>query len=137
MKSKTTIEEKVPPCSEDGFCGRFDCAYLNHGCLDIMVDERTYDMEHVSDRSLEEMIDDDVELPDALIDYDSCELALEHLMAEEFMESLSDNERYIVNCLLNGMTHQQISDTMDCTRQSVSRSVERICDKANDYLSYN
>ena len=85
--------------------------------------------------SIEELLEYETDMPDVLIDYDSCDIALEHVMAEEFMGMLSDNEKYIVESLLNGMTHEEISATMDCTRQSITRCVERICNKANDYLS--
>ena len=85
--------------------------------------------------SIEELLEYEIDMPDVLIDYDSCDIALEHVMAEEFMGMLSDNEKYIVESLLNGMTHEEISATMDCTRQSITRCVERICNKADDYLS--
>ena len=86
-----TMEEKVAQCS------------VATDCFDGFVDDiEWYGM---VERSLDEMIDDESEVPDALIDYDSCDIAVEHLMAEEFIESLSDHERHIVKCLLDGMTH--------------------------------
>lgn len=86
--------------------------------------------------SYEELCANDDKLPDTLVDYDSYETIIEDIMVEDFINSLNDNEKHIVNELLNGMTHQEISDTMDCTRQSVSRCIERIGAKAIDFLSY-
>lgn len=123
---ETTGEEKVTSCKGDS--QRVDV-------LEQIVEDVEW-YENVA-CSVEELLEHEAEIPDALIDYDSCELAVEHVMAEEFMATLSKNEKYIVESLLNGMTHEEISATMDCTRQSVTRCIERICNKANDYLSYN
>lgn len=130
---KATIEEKAAQCNDvDNLTNEFG------ECIGIFsYDDVTYETLHMFDRSLEDMIEHDEELPDDLIDYDSCDIAIEHLMVDEFMDSLSRNERHIVEYLMNGMTHDEISATMDCTRQNVTRCVERICKKANDFLSYN
>lgn len=88
-------------------------------------------------RSYEDMCYMDELIDDALIDYDSCDNMLSDIVVKEFINSLNDNEKYILSCLLNGMTHQEISDTMDCTRQNVTRTVERLGTKAIDFLSYN
>lgn len=80
---------------------------------------------------IDELIDDD------LIDYDSCDNMLSDIIVKEFISGLNINEKYILSCLLNGMTHQEISDTMDCTRQNVTRTVERLGTKAIDFLSCN
>lgn len=119
-----TNEEKVASCECDG------------QRPDILerIEEDVEWYENVA-CSIEELLEYETDIPDVLIDYDSCDIALEHVMAEEFMGMLSDNEKYIVESLLNGMTHEEISATMDCTRQSITRCVERICNKANDYLS--
>lgn len=87
--------------------------------------------------SYDELCVDEYNIPDSLIDYDSYETMLSDMMVEEFINSLNDNEKYILSGLLNGMTHQEISDTMDCTRQNVTRTVERLGTKAVDFLSYN
>lgn len=119
-----TNEEKVASCKDDS------------QRPDILerIEEDVEWYENVA-CSIEELLEYETDIPDVLIDYDSCDIALEHVMAEEFMGMLSDNEKYIVESLLNGMTHEEISATMDCTRQSITRCVERICNKANDYLS--
>ena len=121
---KITNEEKVASCKDDS------------QRPDILerIEEDVEWYENVA-CSIEELLEYETDIPDVLIDYDSCDVALEHVMAEEFMGMLSDNEKYIVESLLNGMTHEEISATMDCTRQSITRCVERICNKANDYLS--
>lgn len=113
--------------SDDRYCGFY-------GCLDIEIADADYECDHVGDCSLEDFDDN---LPDALIDYDFDERVLGNMMVSKFVRSLSDNEKYILSCLLNGMTHQEISDTMDCTRQNVTRTVERLGTKAIDFLSYN
>lgn len=132
-KMEATIEEKAAQCRNiDDLTNEFG------ECIDMLTyDDVTYETLHMFDRSLEDMIEHDEELPDDLIDYDSCGIAIEHLMVDEFMDSLSRNERHIVEYLMNGMTHDEISATMDCTRQNVTRCVERICKKANDLLPYN
>lgn len=87
--------------------------------------------------SYEDMCYIDELIDDALIDYDSCDNMLSDIIVKEFISGLNINEKYILSCLLNGMTHQEISDTMDCTRQNVTRTVERLGTKAIDFLSYN
>lgn len=121
---ETTYEEKVTSCEDDS---------QRANVLEQIVEDVEW-YENVA-CSIEELLEHETDIPDVLIDYDSCDIALEHVMAEEFMGMLSDNEKYIVESLLNGMTHEEISATMDCTRQSITRCVERICNKANDYLS--
>lgn len=121
---KTTDEEKVTSCKDDS---------QRTNVLE-QIDEDVEWYENIV-CSIEELLEHGTDIPDVLIDYDSCDVAIEHVMAEEFMSMLSDNEKYIVESLLNGMTHEEISATMDCTRQSITRCIERICDKANDYLS--
>ena len=87
--------------------------------------------------SYEDMCYIDELIDDSLIDYDSCDNMLSDIIVKEFISGLNVNEKYILSCLLNGMTHQEISDTMDCTRQNVTRTVERLGTKAIDFLSYN
>lgn len=87
--------------------------------------------------SYEDMCYIDELIDDALIDYDSCDNMLSDIIVKEFISGLNINEKYILSCLLNGMTHQEISDTMDCTRQNVTRTVERLGTKAIDFLSCN
>lgn len=87
--------------------------------------------------SYENMCVSDEEINQNLIDYDTCDTMLSDIMVKDFIGSLNDNEKYILSCLLNGMTHQEISDTMDCTRQNVTRTVERLGTKAIDFLSCN
>lgn len=111
-----------------------DFYYGFYGCLDIEMADADYECDHVGDCSLEDF---DNNLPNVLIDYDFDERILSDMMVNEFISSLNDNEKYILSCLLNGMTHQEISDTMDCTRQNVTRTVERLGTKAIDFLSYN
>lgn len=111
-----------------------DFYYGFYGCLDIEMADADYECDHVGDCSLEDFDDN---LPDVLIDYDFDERVIGNMMAKEFINSLNDNEKYILSCLLNGMTHQEISDTMDCTRQNVTRTVERLGAKAIDFLSCN
>ena len=121
---ETTYEEKITSC---------ECDSQRANVLEQIVEDVEW-YENVA-CSIEELLEHETDIPDVLIDYNSCDIALEHVMAEEFMGMLSDNEKYIVESLLNGMTHEEISATMDCTRQSITRCVERICNKANDYLS--
>ena len=111
-----------------------DFYYGFYGCLDIEITDADYECDHVGDCSLEDFDDN---LPDVLIDYDFDERVIGNMMVNKFIGSLSDNEKYILSCLLNGMTHQEISDTMDCTRQNVTRTVERLGTKAIDFLSCN
>lgn len=87
--------------------------------------------------SFEDMCAIDEDIDEYYVDYDTCNTMLSDMMAKEFINSLNDNEKYILSCLLNGMTHQEISDTMDCTRQNVTRTVERFGTKAIDFLSCN
>lgn len=87
--------------------------------------------------SYEDMCAIDEDIDEYYIDYDACNIMLSDMMVNEFISSLNDNEKYILSCLLNGMTHQEISDTMDCTRQNVTRTVERLGTKAIDFLSCN
>lgn len=87
--------------------------------------------------SFEDMCAIDEDIDECYVDYDTCDTMLSDMMVKEFVGSLNDNEKYILSCLLNGMTHQEISDTMDCTRQNVTRTVERLGTKAIDFLSCN
>lgn len=88
-------------------------------------------------QSYEDMCYMDELIDDTLIDYDSCDNMLSDIIVKEFISGLNINEKYILSCLLNGMTHQEISDIMDCTRQNVTRTVERLGTKAIDFLSCN
>lgn len=105
----------------------------------------TLDAEYLTDyekavayyHSYEDMCYIDELIDDSLIDYDSCDNMLSDVVVKDFINGLNVNEKYILSCLLNGMTHQEISDTMDCTRQNVTRTVERLGTKAIDFLSYN
>ena len=87
--------------------------------------------------SYEDMCYIDELIDDTLVDYDSCDNMLSDIIVKEFISGLNINEKYILSCLLNGMTHQEISDTMDCTRQNVTITVERLGTKAIDFLSCN
>lgn len=87
--------------------------------------------------SFEDMCAIDEDIDERYVDYDTCDTMLSDIMVKDFIGSLNDNEKYILSCLLNGMTHQEISDTMDCTRQNVTRTVERLGIKAIDFLSCN
>lgn len=87
--------------------------------------------------SYEDMCYIDELIDDSLIDYDSCDNMLSDIVVKDFINGLNVNEKYILSCLLNGMTHQEISDTMDCTRQNVTRTVERLGTKAIDFMSCN
>lgn len=87
--------------------------------------------------SYENMCVSDEEINQNLIDCDFEDRIIGDMMVKEFINNLNDNEKYILSCLLNGMTHQEISDTMDCTRQNVTRTVERLGTKAIDFLSCN
>ena len=105
----------------------------------------TLDAEYLTDyekavayyHSYEDMCYIDELIDDSLIDYDSCDNMLSDVVVKDFINGLNVNEKYILSCLLNGMTHQEISDTMDCTRQNVTRTVERLGTKAIDFLSCN
>ena len=107
------------------------------------LDEEFFDASDKVDKeseyyhSFEDMCVSDEEINQNLIDYDTCDTMLSDMMVKEFIGSLNDNEKYILSCLLNGMTHQEISDTMDCTRQNVTRTIERLGTKAIDFLSCN
>lgn len=107
------------------------------------LDEEFFDASDKVDKasedyhSFEDMCAIDEDINQNLIDYDTCDTMLSDIMVKDFIGSLKDNEKYILSCLLNGMTHQEISDTMDCTRQNVTRTVERLGTKAIDFLSCN
>ena len=107
------------------------------------LDEEFFDASDKVDKeseyyhSFEDMCVSDEEINQNLIDYDTCDTMLSDMMVKEFIGGLNDNEKYILSCLLNGMTHQEISDTMDCTRQNVTRTIERLGTKAIDFLSCN
>lgn len=111
--------------------------------LDEEFDEEFFDASNKVDKASEDyhsfedmcVIDEDVD--EYYVDYDTCDTMLSDIMVKDFIGSLNDNEKYILSCLLNGMTHQEISDTMDCTRQNVTRTVERLGTKAIDFLSCN
>lgn len=108
-----------------------------------LLDEECFDTSDKVDKeseyyhSFEDMCAIDEDIDEYYVDYDTCDTMLSDIMVKGFIRSLNDNEKYILSCLLNGMTHQEISDTMDCTRQNVTRTVERLGTKAIDFLSCN
>lgn len=108
-----------------------------------LLDEECFDTSDKEDKaseyyhSFEDMCAIDEDIYEYYVDYDTCDTMLSDIMVKDFIRSLNDNEKYILSCLLNGMTHQEISDTMDCTRQNVTRTVERLGTKAIDFLSCN
>lgn len=69
-------------------------------------------------------------------DSDMHESVMYDIMSEELIERLSDNERHIVNMLLDGSKHEDIANVMDCTRQNITRQVKMIRDKAYRYLGF-
>lgn len=111
--------------------------------LEEVFDDEFYDASDKVDKasedyhSFEDMCAIDEDIDEHYIDYDTCDTMLSDIMVKDFIRSLGDNEKYILSCLLNGMTHQEISDTMDCTRQNVTRTVERLGTKAIDFMSCN
>ena len=111
--------------------------------LEEEFDEEFFDASNKVDKasedyhSFEDMCAIDEDIDEYYVDYDTCNTMLSDIMVKDFVGSLNDNEKYILSCLLNGMTHQEISDTMDCTRQNVTRTVERLGTKAIDFLSCN
>lgn len=111
--------------------------------LEEEFDEEFFDASNKVDKasedyhSFEDMCAIDEDIDEYYVDYDTCSTMLSDIMVKDFVGSLNDNEKYILSCLLNGMTHQEISDTMDCTRQNVTRTVERLGTKAIDFLSCN
>ena len=111
--------------------------------LEEEFDEEFFDASNKVDKasedyhSFEDMCAIDEDIDKYYVDYDTCNTMLSDIMVKDFVGSLNDNEKYILSCLLNGMTHQEISDTMDCTRQNVTRTVERLGTKAIDFLSCN
>lgn len=111
--------------------------------LEEEFDEEFFDASNKVDKasedyhSFEDMCVIDEDIDEYYVDYDTCNTMLSDIMVKDFVGSLNDNEKYILSCLLNGMTHQEISDTMDCTRQNVTRTVERLGTKAIDFLSCN
>lgn len=111
--------------------------------LEEEFDEEFFDASNKVDKasedyhSFEDMCAIDEDIDEYYVDYDTCNTMLSDIMVKDFVGSLNDNEKYILSCLLNGMTHQEISDTMDCTRQNVTRAVERLGTKAIDFLSCN
>lgn len=54
----------------------------------------------------------------------------------EFMNTLDSNEKFIIECLMKGMTQKEISDKMDCTRQNISNHMSKLYKKAVKFLSY-
>ena len=58
-------------------------------------------------------------------------------LEKEFLECLDKKEKNIVEFLISGKTHQEISDIMDCTRQNVTFCVGRIRRKFVKFMSYN
>lgn len=94
-----------------------------------MTDANYYDMKwEDSVKFIDEAID--------YSDYDISELAIDKMSAEKFLNSLSKNEKYIVECLAYGMNSYQISGTMDCTYQSINECINRLKKKAVKYLYY-
>lgn len=104
---------------------------------DFVAASNKVDMASEDYHSFEDMCAIDEDIDEYYVDYDTCDIMLSDIMVKDFIGSLNDNEKYILSCLLNGMTHQEISDTMDCTRQNVTRTVERLGTKAIDFLSCN
>lgn len=125
----------------------YDSTEVNKRNAYDMIDNAldTIDVNYLTDyekaivyyHSYEDMCYMDELIDDTLIDYDSCDNMLSDIIVKEFISGLNINEKYILSCLLNGMTHQEISDTMDCTRQNVTRTVERLGTKAIDFMSCN
>lgn len=127
---------------EDNVVKKLRCEEVLNKAL-AQLDEEFFDASDKVDKaseyyhSFEDMCSIDEDINQNLIDYDTCDTMLSDMMVKEFIGSLNDNEKYILSCLLNGMTHQEVSDTMDCTRQNVTRIVERLGTKAIDFLSCN
>lgn len=135
--------------AENGYCLYEEDEFRKLGAEEVidkaleLLDGEFFDVANKIDEasedyhSFEDMCAIDEDIDEYYVDYDTCNTMLSDMMAKEFINSLNDNEKYILSCLLNGMTHQEISDTMDCTRQNVTRTVERLGTKAIDFMSCN
>ena len=77
---------------------------------------------------------DEEKIPKDFVDYYSHKDIISGIMLNEFIDGLTEREKYIVDCLENGMTHKEISATMNCTRQNVSNIVKKIGNKLIDFL---
>lgn len=127
---------------EDDVVKKLRCEEVLNKAL-ARLDEEFFDASDKVDKasedyhSFEDMCAIDEDIDERYVDYDTCDTMLSDIMVKDFIGSLNDNGKYILSCLLNGMTHQEISDTMDCTRQNVTRTVKRLGTKAIDFLSCN
>lgn len=127
---------------EDDVVKKLRCEEVLNKAL-ARLDEEFFDASDKVDKasedyhSFEDMCVIDEDIDERYVDYDTCDTMLSDIMVKDFIGSLNDNGKYILSCLLNGMTHQEISDTMDCTRQNVTRAVKRLGTKAIDFLSCN
>lgn len=72
-----------------------------------------------------------------ITDNHSHDEVLDDIVLSIFMNNLTCKDRYIVDCLLNGMTHKEIGDTMGCKKQNVTYLVGKIRKKASHYLLNN
>lgn len=60
-----------------------------------------------------------------------------NLMVEEFIKTLNDKEKVIVNCLINGEVQSSIGEKIGTSQAQVSRSIHKIRNKYLNYVSGN
>lgn len=75
-------------------------------------------------------------LSEKIPDYSMQELAMYDIMSEEFIEGLTDIEKFVVSMLLEGAKHEDIAGVIGCQRQAVTYQIKRIREKAYRYLGY-
>lgn len=70
-------------------------------------------------------------------DCQASESVMYAIISSEFIESLNDKEKEVVNLLMDGLTHREIANKLECKRQNIGYYVKQIRNKANDYLNNN
>lgn len=68
-------------------------------------------------------------------DYQSYNDMMYTVISSEFAEGLTDKEKIIFESLLNGLTHNEIANKLECKRQSVAYHINLIRKKIIDYLN--
>lgn len=80
---------------------------------------------------------ENIDNQNGIIDYGSYNDMMASAMFREFIEELNENEKKILKHLIKGLTHYEIAEIINCSRQNIDYHVKNMRNKANKYFNYN
>ena len=68
-------------------------------------------------------------------DYNISDDVVNKVMCSSLIDSLTNKEKIVVECIMNGFTQKQISEKLNCSQQNVYHMILKIRKKCKKYLN--